>query len=397
MKIVTSKIRSNVAGSPDDTVDGDRSASPELSGTGVGSSIALRLCLSAAGGGHLRQLFDLEPVWRDANSFVVTEKSALGRTLAQRSRAYAVPHFALGQARLGAPARMLRLALTSLFRSATIVLRERPDAVITTGSGSQLFVVIWARVIGAHVILVDSFARFDGPSMFARLAGPLAHVRIAQSAASGAKWPGALVFDPFRILDMPRPAKEPLLVATVGATLPFDRLVTTVAKAHAAGLIPERVVIQTGNGGIRPDGLDTVEALPFDELQDLQGRADLLVCHGGTGSLITALRAGCRVIAMPRRFDLGEHYDDHQSEIVEAFVQRGLIHTAATDAEFAEALVAARGAKPVSATTDPKALLAFLRNHLTTLATTQARKGGLRQRWRSRRRPEGSDRHRITP
>lgn len=397
MKIVTSKIRTSVDASANDIDGSDRSVSREVFPADVASTISLRLCLSAAGGGHLRQLFDFEPVWCDASSFVVTEDSALGRTLAQRCRTYAVPHFALGQARLGAPARMLRLALISLIRSASIVLRERPDAVITTGSGSQLFVVAWARVIGAHVILVDSFARFDGPSMFARLAGPLAHVRIAQSAASGAKWPGALVFDPFRIVDTPRPSKESLLVATVGATLPFDRLVTTVAKAHAAGLIPERVVIQTGVGGARPAGMETVEALPFDELQDLQGRADLLICHGGTGSLITALRAGCRVIALPRRFDLGEHYDDHQSEIVEAFVRRGLIHTAATDAEFADALVAARTAKPVSATTDPKALLAFLRDHLTTLTTTQARKGGLRQRWRSRRRPEGSDRHRIRP
>lgn len=340
-------------------------------------------------------MLDLEPVWRDADSFAVTEDSALGRTLAQRCPTYAVPHFALGQARLGAPLRMLRLACTSMLQSAAIIWRERPDAVITTGSGSQTFVVVWARLIGAHVILVDSFARFDGPSMFARLAGPLAHVRIAQSAASGAKWPGALVFDPFRISDMPRPPKEPLLVATVGATLPFDRLVATVAKAHAAGLIPEQVVIQTGVGGLRPEGMESVETLPFDALQDLQGRADLVVCHGGTGSLITALRTGCRVIALPRRFDLGEHYDDHQSEIVEAFVRRGLIHTARTDAEFADALIAARDATPVSATTDPQALLAFLRDHLATLATTQAKKGGLRQRWRSRRRRGGPGPHRL--
>ncbi len=43
----------------------------------------------------------------------------------------------------------------------------------------------------------------------------------------------------------------------------------------------------------------------------------LSTAHGGTGSLITALRAGCRVVAMPRRFDLGEALaGDHQEEIV---------------------------------------------------------------------------------
>ncbi len=339
-------------------------------------------------------MLDLEPVWRDADCAFVTEESGIAQTLAARHRVHLVPHFALGQARLGAPVRMLRLALASIVRSAAIIRRERPDAVITTGSGSQLFVVLWARLIGAHVILIDSFARFDAPSKFARAAGPLAHVRIAQSAASAAKWPGALVFDPFRVLDAPRPPKEALLVATVGATLPFDRLVETVARAHAAGLIPERVIVQTGIGGVRPDGLETVETLPFDALQDLQRRADLLVCHGGTGSLITGLRASCRVIAIPRRFDLGEHYDDHQSEIVDAFVSRGLIASARDDAEFAEALHVARAAAPVSATTDPQALLAFLADHLRGIAAAQAARGGLRRRWRLRRSPPA---HKIAP
>lgn len=330
-------------------------------------------------------MLDLEPIWQDADHAFVTEESGIARTLADRHRVHLVPHFALGQARLGAPFRMLRLALGSLVGSLQIVLRERPDVVITTGSGSQVFVVLWARLIGAHVILIDSFARFDGPSAFARLAGPLAHVRIAQSTISAAKWPGAMVFDPFRILDGERPEKEPLLVATVGATLPFNRLVETVARARAAGLIPERIVVQTGLGGVAPEGLETHETLPFDQLQALQARADILVCHGGTGSLITGLRAGCRIIAIPRRFDRQEHYDDHQVEIVDAFVHRGLIHSANDDAAFAEALVAARATVPRRATTDPQTLLAFLRGHLESVAAAQASKAGSRRRWRLRR------------
>src|SRR3546814_13248667 len=73
-----------------------------------------------------------------------------------------------------------------------------------------------------------------------------------------------------------------------------------------------------------------VDTLPFAKVQKLLHDADIVVCHGGTGSLITALRAGCRVIAMPRLSERGEHYDNHQSEITEAFVARGLIWSAAT-------------------------------------------------------------------
>lgn len=338
-----------------------------------------KLCLAASGGGHVRQILDLEPFWRDYPHVFVTEDTALGRSIAQDHPTHFVPHFALGQARLGAAFAMLGAALRSLFASARIVLRERPDVVVTTGAGSQLFVVFWARLLGARIVLVDSFARFDSPSAFARLAGPLAHVRIAQSAASAARWPGALVFDPFRLLEQERPPKEPLLFATVGATLPFERLIGLVAAAKRAGHLPERVVAQTGSGpgaaSVQPfEGFETVEALPFESVKDVLARADIVVCHGGTGSLITALRAGCRVIAVPRRFALREHYDDHQAEIVGAFAARGLIAVADDDAQFAEALRQVRAREPVAATTDPSELIAFLKHYVATLRPDTVKK-----------------------
>jgi UDP-N-acetylglucosamine transferase subunit ALG13 len=185
-----------------------------------------------------------------------------------------------------------------------------------------------------------------------------------QSPALASVWPHAKVFDPLRILDSPRPKKDAILFATVGATLPFERLVRSVAELNAAGDIPEAVVIQTGEGGSRPPNAQVVETLPFDEVQALLVRADIVICHGGTGSLITALRQGCRTIAMPRLFELGEHYDNHQAEITEAFAARGLIHVAHSVEELRQALQSARRTEPPCATTDPAALIAHLQQVL---------------------------------
>jgi UDP-N-acetylglucosamine transferase subunit ALG13 len=319
------------------------------------------ICLAASGGGHVRQILDLEPVWRDYPHYIVTEDTALGRSIGEREEVHFVPHFALGQARLGHPTTMLREAWRSISASWRIIARRRPDLFITTGAGSQLFVMLFARMRGAKVVLIDSFARFRGPSAFARLAGRFAHVRIAQSEESARHWPGATVFDPFRIAEGTPPEKEPLLFATVGATLPFDRLVSLVEHAHAAGLIPEEIVLQHGEGGRAIAGVTSVEGLPFDEVKALLARASIVVCHGGTGSLITALREWCHVIAIPREFGRQEHYDDHQSEIVDAFVERGLVLTAHDDASFAAALKEARARPRVSATTDPAALTGYLK------------------------------------
>jgi UDP-N-acetylglucosamine transferase subunit ALG13 len=70
---------------------------------------------------------------------------------------------------------------------------------------------------------------------------------------------------------------------------------------------------------------------------------------------------------MPRLAALGEHYDDHQSEITEAFVARGLIQVAKTEDELRAALAALPGRPRVRATTDPQGLIAFLNDRLAGL------------------------------
>jgi len=323
-----------------------------------------KICLAASGGGHVRQLLDLQPVWSEHDYFFVTEDTALGHTLGQDHPTHFVPHFAWGQARLGAPFRMLRSAFASLVRSARIILRERPEVLITTGAGAVFPTLLWAKLFGARVVMIESFARFEKPSLFGRIASRFADDIVVQSAKLDGYYPRAHVFDPLKMLETPIPPKRPLLFATVGATLPFDRLVDSVAQLKAEGAIPEDVLIQTGLGGHRPDGVEVVETLPFDRVQELLREASIVVCHGGTGSLITALRQGCQVIAIPRLSRLGEHYDDHQAEITEAFAARGLVLVANTVDELRAALVTARDRKPVSATTDPVQLIEFLRGVL---------------------------------
>lgn len=329
----------------------------------------LRVCLAASGGGHVRQLLDLAGAWSPYACFFVTEDTALGRSIASEHRTHFVAHVALGQARLGNPLKMLAGAARNFVQSAALVLRERPQVVVSTGAGSMFFTVLWARALGARIIIIDSLARFEGLSAFARIAGRFAHHKVVQSPALAAFWPDAKVFDPIRVLDGPRPPKKPLLFATVGATLPFDRLVASVAELKAAGEIDEEVLVQTGIGGLAPDGIRTVETLTFDEIKSTLRDADIVVCHGGTGSLITALQAGCRVVAMPRLFALAEHYDDHQEEITTAFEARGLLAVAKSKDELSAALKRVREREPVMATSEPEGLRAYLGDLLTAEAS----------------------------
>lgn len=323
-------------------------------------SPGLRICLAGSGGGHIRQLLDLEKAWGKYDHFFVSEDTALSRSIAESHRTHFVTHLALGQARLGSPLRMISAAIRNFLESGRVMRRERPDILISTGAGAVFFSVVWARLLGARVVIVESFARFVRPSIFAQLTAPLAHQKVVQSTALARYWPDAAVFDPLCVLDTPRPEKKPLLFATVGAILPFDRLIGMVSELKVRGEIPEHVIVQTGVGGLKPDGIEAHETLSFEAMQAHLREAEIVVCHGGTGSLITALRQGCRVVAVPRLFSHGEVYDDHQAEITNAFAERGLIAVANTVDELSEALRTVRNRAPISATSDPQALNAYL-------------------------------------
>ena len=71
-------------------------------------SKGFRLCLAGSGGGHVRQLLDLEPVWSAYDYFFVTEESALGESIARDHPARFVDHYSFGQIRLGKPMKALR-------------------------------------------------------------------------------------------------------------------------------------------------------------------------------------------------------------------------------------------------------------------------------------------------
>ena len=324
----------------------------------------MRMCLAASGGGHLRQLLDLKPVWSAHDAFFVTEPTALGESLAKEHRTHFVSHVALGQAKLGRPWLMIRSAWRNLLESRRAMHSEKPDVIISTGAGAVFAAILWGKLYGAKVIVIESFARFDRPSAFMRIASRVADCSVIQSARLQQFFPHASLFDPLRITHDPRPPKQPLLFATVGATLPYPRLIESVAELKRAGLIPERIIAQVGIGGARPENLECVETMSFDEIQATLKDADIVVTHGGTGSLITALRERCRTVVMPRLFELGEHYDNHQLEISEAFEKRGLVRTARDKEELKAALGAVREMEPEGATTDPRALMDWLTEKL---------------------------------
>lgn len=96
----------------------------------------------------------------------------------------------------------------------------------------------------------------------------------------------------------------------------FDRLLKEVDRLIETGIINTPVFAQIGNSGYIPKHYSYKRYLEKEEFSDTQDKAELIISHGGTGALVSTLKKGKKVIAVPRLARFGEHIDDHQMQIV---------------------------------------------------------------------------------
>ena len=105
----------------------------------------------------------------------------------------------------------------------------------------------------------------------------------------------------------------------------FHRLLEEVQKNIDNKNIEEEVVVQKGYTKFESKIMTLYTQLPVDKLQQLIEKADLVITHGGVGSIISSIQKGKKVIAIPRLKKYGEHVNDHQLDIVESFDKLGYI------------------------------------------------------------------------
>ena len=68
-----------------------------------------------------------------------------------------------------------------------------------------------------------------------------------------------------------------------------------------------------------------VDFVSKEQLEQFQNEANLIITHGGVGSIVTSIRKGKKVIAVARKHEYGEHVNNHQIEIVKNFNEQGYI------------------------------------------------------------------------
>ena len=113
-----------------------------------------------------------------------------------------------------------------------------------------------------------------------------------------------------------------MIFVTVGGMRAFERLVRGMDRI--AGGLSERVVMQIGSTDYEPKNCDYFRFMPRGEIEELYANARVVVCHAGSGSILTALEHNKPLVLVPRLRQYGEVFDDHQLEIARDMESRGI-------------------------------------------------------------------------
>jgi UDP-N-acetylglucosamine transferase subunit ALG13 len=128
-----------------------------------------------------------------------------------------------------------------------------------------------------------------------------------------------------------------VIFVTVGAQMPFDRLIHAVDEwATRSGR--SDVFAQAGDTDSPPKHIEWTRFIEPPQFRERVRNAAAIVAHAGMGSIISALTAGVPILVMPRRGDLRETRNDHQIATAKRFRDLGRVAVAFDERELAEQL-----------------------------------------------------------
>ena len=95
----------------------------------------------------------------------------------------------------------------------------------------------------------------------------------------------------------------------------FDRLVQWFDEWVDQQSVADHIDALVQRGTSAPGNVDSIEYMEFNQLKEAIIAAEIVVTHGGPGSIMECRRAGCMPIVCPRDPAKGEHIDNPSAAV----------------------------------------------------------------------------------
>lgn len=122
----------------------------------------IKICFAASSGGHFEQIMMLKPLMNKYDSFVVTEKTSYS------SNVEGFTNYRLMQVNRKELSMPFRLIING-FESIHILIKEKPDVIITSGVLAMIPLCLLAKLCGKKLIYIESFAKINSPTLTGKL------------------------------------------------------------------------------------------------------------------------------------------------------------------------------------------------------------------------------------
>ena len=101
----------------------------------------------------------------------------------------------------------------------------------------------------------------------------------------------------------------------------FTRLLDYIENSN----IEDEIIVQAGHTKYGSKKMKIFDFIPYEEMSGYIEKADLIITHAGTGSVLMPLKKGKKIIVCARDMKYDEHVDNHQQELVEVFKGEGYV------------------------------------------------------------------------
>ena len=101
----------------------------------------------------------------------------------------------------------------------------------------------------------------------------------------------------------------------------FTRLLDYIEESN----IKDEIIVQAGHTKYESKKMKIFDFIPYEKMNEYIDKADLIITHAGTGSVLMPLKKNKKVIVCARDMKYDEHVDNHQQELVEVFASEGYV------------------------------------------------------------------------
>ena len=154
----------------------------------------------------------------------------------------------------------------------------------------------------------------------------------------------------------------------------FHRLLEEVQRCIDNGTIKQEVIVQAGGTQFFSKEMKIFTLIEQNELEKLIEKADIIITHGGVGSIVNGVKLHKKVIAVPRYKKYGEVANDHQVQIINTFAKEGFIIGLNDVCELESALKEIENFKPKVLESNTEKIINIIRDFINNDSNTKNKK-----------------------